>query len=49
MGRAAVEALLALVQRPDGAGTPARRTLLKIDCPLVERETVERRAAATPI
>jgi LacI family transcriptional regulator len=44
MGRAAVEALLALVQRPAGSA-PVRRTLLKIDCPLVERETVGRRVA----
>lgn len=44
MGRAAVEALLALVQRPEGSGA-GRRTLLKIDCPLVERETVGRRVA----
>ena len=42
MGRAAVEALLAVLQRPAGS-TPVRRSLLKIDCPLVERETVERR------
>lgn len=42
MGRAAVEALFALVQRGDaGAG---RRTLLKIDCPLVERDSVQHRA-----
>ncbi|OYU92561.1 MAG: LacI family transcriptional regulator [Burkholderiales bacterium PBB5] len=42
MGRAAVEALLALVQRHEGEPS-SRRQLLKIDCPLVERETVERR------
>lgn len=42
MGRAAVEALLAVLQRPAGSA-PVRRSLLKIDCPLVERETVERR------
>ena len=47
MGRAAVDALLALVNRPQ-AGGPLRRPLLKIDCPLVERDTVGRdgRAAA---
>jgi LacI family transcriptional regulator len=45
MGRAAVEALLALVNPAAGAA-PARRSLLKIDCPLVERETVERKAPA---
>jgi len=44
MGRAAVEALLAVVQRPAGSA-PVRRSLLKIDCPLVERETVVRREA----
>lgn len=43
MGRAAVEALLALVQRREGEPS-SRRQLLKIDCPLVERETVQRRA-----
>ena len=42
MGRAAVEALLAVLQRPAGSA-PVRRSLLKIDCPLVERETVGRR------
>jgi LacI family transcriptional regulator len=35
MGKSAVEALLALV-----AGTPTRRVLTKIECPLVIRETV---------
>ena len=44
MGRAAVEALLSLAQRREGEAS-TRRQLLKIDCPLVERETVERRAA----
>ncbi len=42
MGRAAVEALLALAAAPDEAGR-ARRQLVKIDCPLVERDTVARR------
>jgi len=44
MGRAAVDALLALTA-PGAAGAAPRRTVLKIDCPLVERETVQRRAA----
>lgn len=39
MGRAAVEALLALAGQPDEASRP-RRALIKIDCPLVERGTV---------
>jgi len=43
MGRAAVEALLSLVQAD--AATPARRQLIKIDCPLVERGTVSRPAS----
>jgi len=45
MGRAAVEALLALAAQPgpvDEAARP-RRTLVKIDCPLVERDSVARR------
>ena len=45
MGRAAVEALLALGSGSD-SGTAVRRPLLKIDCPLVERETVERKSTA---
>ena len=40
MGRAAVEALLAQAQA--GPAAPARRQVLKIDCPLVERESVQR-------
>jgi LacI family transcriptional regulator len=47
MGRAAVEALLALAARGGDASSnpiaPARRPLIKIDCPLVERETVAAR------
>ncbi len=44
MGRAAVEALLALADHPGAAaGGAGRRPLLKIDCPLVERDSVERR------
>lgn len=38
MGRAAVETLIALVQAPGDA--PPRRTLTKIDCPLVLRQSV---------
>lgn len=45
MGRAAVEALFTLLQRPPGTPAAARRTLLKIDCPLVERDSVRRRVA----
>jgi len=42
MGRAAVEALLAeAALEPEQRGS--RRSLIKIDCPLVERETVKRR------
>lgn len=44
MGRAAVEALFALVQRGDAGMSTTRRTLLKIDCPLVERDSVQHRA-----
>lgn len=40
MGRVAVEALLALAA---GQGEPPRRWLTKIDCPLVERDTVKAR------
>ena len=49
MGRAAVEALLALVSQGAAAASgpvTTRRPLLKIDCPLVERETVVRPPAA---
>jgi LacI family transcriptional regulator len=48
MGRAAVEALMAQLAEGAGAGADARtrRLLLKIDCPLVERETVHRRGRA---
>ena len=38
MGRVAVETLLALEEEAPGAR--ARRRIVKIDCPLVERETV---------
>lgn len=38
MGRAAVEALIA--QTRPARGAPARRALVKIDCPLVERASV---------
>ncbi len=53
MGRAAVEALLALVAQPGGpvdATARSRRAMLKIDCPLVERDSVRRQAglAAAP-
>ena len=48
MGRAAVDALLALVGRPEADPLPVRRTLLKIDCPLVERDSVERRPLPPP-
>lgn len=48
MGRAAVDALLALVNRPEADPLPQRRLLLKIDCPLVERDTVERRPVPPP-
>jgi DNA-binding LacI/PurR family transcriptional regulator len=41
MGRAAVEALLALTSSADGART--KRRLIKIDCPLVVRDSVGRR------
>jgi LacI family transcriptional regulator len=45
MGRAAVEMLLAEGTGADAASRPSghRRALTKIDCPLVERETVRRR------
>jgi LacI family transcriptional regulator len=42
MGRAAVEALLATADTP-AAQRASRRHLIKIDCPLVERQTVRRR------
>ena len=49
MGRAAVEALIALMA-PVGPGrsAPARRTLVKIDCPLVERASVGPPAQGLP-
>lgn len=43
MGRAAVEALLAEAAASDSTRRGSRRTLTKIDCPLVVRETVRRR------
>jgi LacI family transcriptional regulator len=39
MGRAAVEALLSLCREGAGAAS-AKRQIIKIDCPLVERDTV---------
>ena len=47
MGRAAVEALLALVAQPGAtaeAVARSRRALVKIDCPLVQRDSVTRQA-----
>jgi LacI family transcriptional regulator len=43
MGRAAVEALLVAADTP-AAQRASRRHLIKIDCPLVERQTVRRHA-----